>query len=78
MKEPEIGKGSSLGTARKLEYAPRVEPVIKTTTKKVFVQPPTFGDTEASIGSKVALPKWGISSTEIGENNIQSISHTAT
>jgi hypothetical protein len=32
----EIGEGSSPGTARQLEYAPRVEPVIKTTTKKYF------------------------------------------
>jgi hypothetical protein len=36
MKEAEIGKGSSMGTARKLEYAPRVGPVIKTTTNKYF------------------------------------------
>jgi hypothetical protein len=48
-----------LGTARQLEYTPRVEPVIKTSTKKYFVQPPVFGDTEASTGSKVMLPQWG-------------------
>jgi hypothetical protein len=59
LKEDETGEGSSLGTTRQLEYAPRVEPVIKTSTKKYFVQPLAFGDTEASTGSKVMLPQWG-------------------
>jgi hypothetical protein len=59
LKEAEIGEGSFPGTARQLEYAPRVEPVIKISTKKAFIQPPVFGDTEASIGSKVMLPQWG-------------------
>jgi hypothetical protein len=59
LKEDEIGEGSSPGTMRQLEYAPRVEPVIKTSTKKSFVQPPTFGDIEASTRSKVILPQWG-------------------
>jgi hypothetical protein len=27
--------------------------------QKQFTQPPTFGDTEASTGSKVMLPHWG-------------------
>jgi hypothetical protein len=58
LKEPEIGEGSSLGTARQLEYVPRPEPVVKTTTKKIFIQPLAFGDTEASTGSKVVLPQW--------------------
>jgi hypothetical protein len=44
---------------RQLEYIPRLEPVIKTTIKKVFIQPWTFGDTEARTRSKVALPQWG-------------------
>jgi hypothetical protein len=59
LKEAETGEGSSPGTARQLEYTPRVEPVIKTSTKKSFVQPLVFGDTEASTGSKVMLPQWG-------------------
>jgi hypothetical protein len=36
MKEPEIGEGSSPGTARQLEYAPRADLVIKTSEKKYF------------------------------------------
>jgi hypothetical protein len=59
LKEAEIGEGSSPGTARQLEYAPRVEPVIKTSTKKAFIQPPVFGDTEVTTGSKIMLPQWG-------------------
>jgi hypothetical protein len=58
LKEDEIGEGSSLGNARQLEYAPRVEPVIKTTTKKSFFQPSFFGDTEVSTRSKLMLPQW--------------------
>jgi hypothetical protein len=42
-----------------LECAPRAEPIVKTTTKKYFVHPPTFGDTKASTKSKVSLPQWG-------------------
>jgi hypothetical protein len=59
LKEAEVGEGSSPGAARKLEFATRVEPVIKKSTKKAFSQPPTFGDTEASTGSKIMLPQWG-------------------
>jgi hypothetical protein len=59
LKEPELGEGSSPGVAKQLEYTPRPEPVIKTMTKKVFNQPPSFGDTEASTGSKATLPHWG-------------------
>jgi hypothetical protein len=59
LKEPEVGEGSSPGAAKQLEYTLRPEPVIKTTTKKVFIQPLAFGDTEASTGSKMALPHWG-------------------
>jgi hypothetical protein len=59
LKELEIGEGSSLGTTKQLEYVPRLEPFIKTTTKKVFIQPLTFGDTETSTRSKVELPQWG-------------------
>jgi hypothetical protein len=59
MKEPEVGEGSSLGAAKQLEFSPRLEPVIKTSTKKVFTQPLAFGDTEASTGTKVVLPHWG-------------------
>jgi hypothetical protein len=42
-----------------LEYTPRPNPVIKTSTKKAFIQPPAFGDIEASTGTKVTLPHWG-------------------
>jgi hypothetical protein len=59
LKEPEVGEGSSPGVAKQLEYTLRLEPVIKTSTKKVFIQPLAFGDTEASTGSKMALPHWG-------------------
>jgi hypothetical protein len=59
LKEAEIGEGSSPATARQLEYAPRVEPVIKNLKKKVFIQPPVFGDTEVTTGSKIMLPQWG-------------------
>jgi hypothetical protein len=59
LKEDEKGEGSSPGTTRQLEYSPRAEPIIKTSTKKSFVQPPVFDDTKESIGSKVMLPQWG-------------------
>jgi hypothetical protein len=59
LKELETCEGSSPGIARQLEYAPKVEPVVKTKTKKVFIQPLAFSDTEASTRSKVALPQWG-------------------
>jgi hypothetical protein len=36
-----------------------VEPVIKTSTKKDFVQPSAFGDIEASTRSKLMLSQWG-------------------
>ena len=36
-----------------------MEPVIKTSTKKVFTQPPAFGDIEASTRTKAVLPHWG-------------------
>jgi hypothetical protein len=52
LKEVETGEGSSPGIVRKLEYAPRAEHVIKTSTKKAFVQPPVFGHTEASTDPK--------------------------
>jgi hypothetical protein len=59
LKEAEIGEGSSLGTTRQLEYTPREEPVIKTLTKKAFIQPMAFGDTKETTGSKIMLPQWG-------------------
>jgi hypothetical protein len=59
LKEPAVGEGSSSWISKQLEYAPRLEPFIKTATKKVFIQPPIFGDTKASTGSKMALPHWG-------------------
>jgi hypothetical protein len=33
-------------------------PVIKTSTKEVFSQPPAFGDTEVNIGTKTVFPRW--------------------
>jgi hypothetical protein len=59
LKEAEVGEGSSPDTVRQLEFSTRVEPIIKTSTKKEFSQPPSFGDTEASTGSKTMLPQWG-------------------
>jgi hypothetical protein len=59
LKEPEVGEGSSPVAAKQLEFSPRLEPVIRTSTKKVFTQPPAFGDTEASTGTKAVLPHWG-------------------
>jgi hypothetical protein len=59
MKEPEVGEGSSPGATKQLEFSPRPEPVIKTSTKKVFIQPLAFGDTEESTGTKTTLPHWG-------------------
>jgi hypothetical protein len=50
LKEEEIGVGSSPDTARKLEYSPMVEQIIKTLTRKAFIQPPKFGDTKAATG----------------------------
>jgi hypothetical protein len=55
LKEAEKGEGSSPGTARQLEYAPRVEPVFKNSTKKYFFQPLAFSDTKERNGSKVTL-----------------------
>jgi hypothetical protein len=59
LKEPEVGEGSSPAVAKELEFAPRLEPIIRTSTKKVFTQPLAFGDTEASMRTKVVLPHWG-------------------
>jgi hypothetical protein len=59
LKEDETSEGSSLGTTRQLENTPRAKPVIRTSTKKDFTQPPTFGDTESSTESKVIIPQWG-------------------
>jgi hypothetical protein len=59
LKELKTGEGSSPRTARRLEYAPRVELVIKTSTKKYFIQPTVFRDIEANTRSKVMLLQWG-------------------
>jgi hypothetical protein len=59
LKESEVGEGSSPGPTKQLEFTPRLEPVIRTSTKNIFTQPPAFGDTEASIGTKVVLSHWG-------------------
>jgi hypothetical protein len=59
LKEPDVGEGSSPAVAKQLEFTPKPVPVIKTSTKEVFIQPLAFGDTEASIGTKAVLPHWG-------------------
>jgi hypothetical protein len=58
LQEPEMGEGSSPTVARKLEFTPKPVPIIKMATKKVFVQPPAFGDTKANIGNKTTFPHW--------------------
>jgi hypothetical protein len=59
LKEAKVGEGYSPDVVRQLEFATKVESFIRTYTKKEFAQPPAFGDTEASIGSKIILPQWG-------------------
>jgi hypothetical protein len=44
--------------SRQVEYTPREELVIKTSTKKDFVQPLIFGDIEVGTRSKLMLPQW--------------------
>jgi hypothetical protein len=58
-KDAEVGEGSTPGAARDLDFSSKAEPIIFTSTKKEFSQPPTFGDTKESTGSKVVLPHWG-------------------
>jgi hypothetical protein len=58
MKELEEGKGSSPTVVRQLEFSPKTVPVIKSTTKKAFVQPLAFRDTEENIGAKTTFPRW--------------------
>jgi hypothetical protein len=58
LQESEVGEGSSPLVARQLEFTPKLVPVINTITKDPFVQPPSFRDTEASIGAKMAFPHW--------------------
>lgn len=59
LKEPEVGEGSMMSTARVLDFSSKTKSVIRTSTKKQFTQPLTFGDTEATTWSKVVLPHWG-------------------
>jgi hypothetical protein len=59
LKETEVGEDSSPRVIRQLEYMPRLEHVIKTSTKKAFVQPLAFGDKEARTWSKTTLSHWG-------------------
>jgi hypothetical protein len=58
LQEPEVVEGSSPVVARQLEFAPKPMLVIKTATKKAFIQPPAFGDTEANIGTKTVFQRW--------------------
>ena len=59
MKELKIDEGSTLVTTRELDLVSNMDSIIQTSTKKKFTQPPSFGDTEASNGSKAMLPHWG-------------------
>jgi hypothetical protein len=59
LKEPEVGEGSTPSAARELDFTSKTESVIHTSTKKQFIQPPAFSDTEATTWSKVVLPHWG-------------------
>jgi hypothetical protein len=58
LKEPEVGEGSSLVIARQLEFDPMLVPIIKTTSKKAFIQPLAFGDPKVNIGTKTVFPCW--------------------
>jgi hypothetical protein len=76
LKEPEVVEGSSPAAAKQLEFSPRPEPVIRTSTKKVFTQTTTFGDTEENTGTKVVLPHWGELFKKINrEEFLEYISH---
>jgi hypothetical protein len=59
LKEPEVGEGSSPAATKQFQFAPWLEPVIRTSTKKVFTQPPAFGDREANTRTKAVIPHWG-------------------
>jgi hypothetical protein len=54
----ETGEGSSPMVARQLDFTPKMVSIIKAITKDPFVQPPSFGDAEASIGGKMTFPRW--------------------
>ena len=56
LQESEVGEGSSPSVAMKLDFVPKPVSVIERITKEPFVQPPYFGDMEASIGAKMAFP----------------------
>jgi hypothetical protein len=58
LQEPDVGEGPSPTVVKQLEFTPKLVPVIKTSTKKVFSQPPAFGDTEENIGTKTVFPCW--------------------
>jgi hypothetical protein len=44
-KEAEVGKGSTPGVARELEFVSKTKSVIRKSTKKEFSQPQVLGDT---------------------------------
>jgi hypothetical protein len=56
--EPKAGEGSSPTVERQLEFAPKLVPFIKTTSKEAFIQPPAFRDIEPNIGAKTTFPRW--------------------
>jgi hypothetical protein len=59
LKEPEVREGSTLSVARELDFSSKTKYVICMSTKKQFIHPPMFNDTEVTTGYKVVLPHWG-------------------
>jgi hypothetical protein len=58
LKEPEVGEVSSPMVMKQLEFSPKPVPIIKTSTKKVFIPPSAFEDMEARIETKTILSHW--------------------
>jgi hypothetical protein len=78
LKEPDVGEGSSPVVAKQLEFTPKLVPVIKTSTKEVFTQPPAFGDIEESIRTKEVFPHWEELFKKIKGRNSPNIPRTMT
>jgi hypothetical protein len=64
LKEPEVGEGSSPVAAKQLEFSPRPEPVIRTSTKKVFTQPPDLWRHGGKHRDQGSTPTLGITLQE--------------
>jgi hypothetical protein len=58
LQESEVGEDFSPSVEIQLEFSPKTISIIKRITKDPFVHPPTFKDTEASIGAKMEFPHW--------------------